>query len=53
MSVAAPAQTGFFRVQQLPRAVALDTDGDGRDDVTELLAGSDPLVHDQAPLSVT
>ncbi|MBK9139826.1 MAG: Ig-like domain-containing protein [Verrucomicrobia bacterium] len=53
LSVAAPAQAGFFRVQQLPRAAALDTDGDGRDDVTELLAGTDPLVRDEAPLNVT
>jgi hypothetical protein len=53
LGVAAPAQVGFYRVQQLPRAAALDTDGDGRDDVAELLAGTDPLVRDEAPLHVT
>ncbi|MBK9139066.1 MAG: hypothetical protein IPM17_09940 [Verrucomicrobia bacterium] len=36
LSVAAPAQAGFFRVQQLPRAAALDTDADGIPDVYEL-----------------
>ncbi|HMO64635.1 MAG TPA: Ig-like domain-containing domain, partial [Verrucomicrobiota bacterium] len=53
LRVAAPAQAGFFRLQQIPRAAALDTDGDGRDDVAELLAGSDPLVRDEVPLNVT
>ena len=53
LNVAAPAQAGFFRLQQIPRAAALDTDGDGRDDVAELLAGTDPLVRDEAPLNVT
>lgn len=36
LTVAAPAQAGFFRVQQVPRATPLDTDADGIPDVYEL-----------------
>lgn len=35
------------------RPGALDTDGGGRADVAELLAGTSPLVRDEAPLDVT
>ncbi len=32
-----PATQGFYRVQQIPSESPLDTDGDGMDDVFELL----------------
>ncbi|MCB1128985.1 MAG: Ig-like domain-containing protein, partial [Verrucomicrobiae bacterium] len=51
--VAAPVRHEFFRVEQLPRAAALDTDGDGRDDVEELLAATDPLVPEVMPGGLT
>ncbi len=49
----APTQPEFFRVQQIPRANALDSDGDGRDDVDELLAASNPLIPDALPRTLT
>lgn len=45
--------TGFFRVEELDRVAALDTDGDGRNDVAELLAGTRPLERDTPPPLVT
>lgn len=49
--VAEPA--GFYRVEELDRTDALDTDGDGRDDVAEILAGTRPLERDTPPLDLT
>ncbi len=47
------AGTGFYRVEELDRAAALDTDGDGRDDVAEILAGTRPLERDTPPSDIT
>ncbi len=47
------ANAGFYRVEELDRAAALDTDGDGRDDVAEMLAGTRPLEQDTPPLDIT
>lgn len=37
------AEQGYFAVQQVSVLTALDSDGDGRDDVAELTFGSDPV----------
>ena len=47
------ANAGFYRVEELDRAAALDTDGDGRDDVAEMLAGTRPLERDTPPVDLT
>jgi|GEM_PF-979329 len=49
----AATEQGFFRLEQLARSAAADTDGDGRDDVAEIGAGTNPLVRDEAPLGGT
>lgn len=51
--VVAPSQAAFFRVEEVSQADPLDTDGDGRDDLQELVDGTNPLVLDRAPLTVT
>lgn len=53
LGVDTPTQARFFRLQQVARTDPLDTDGDGRNDVQELIARTDPLVRDAAPLNVT
>jgi len=47
------ANAGFYRVEELDRTTALDTDGDGRDDVAEILAGTRPLERDTPPADIT
>jgi len=40
----AQLDTSFYRVAAVPLSAPLDLDGDGTNDVAELLAGSDPLI---------
>jgi hypothetical protein len=49
----AAGSAGYFRLEQLSRAAASDTDGDGVNDVTELLGGSNPLDRDSVPAGLT
>jgi len=53
LAVPTASDAAFFRVQKIPRSAPLDTDGDGRSDLEELLAGSNPLVPDSVLLGVT
>jgi len=43
----------FLQLQGISLSAALDSDGDGRDDVAEMLAGTNPLQVDEAIPTVT
>lgn len=51
--ISASETEAYFRLEQIARNAALDTDGDGVDDVAELAGGTNPLVRDSIPAGLT